>query len=875
MHSEEIRRRFLHFFQQKDHFIIPSASIIVRDDPTLMFTNAGMNQFKDIFLGNVSAQHPRVADTQKCLRVSGKHNDLEEVGYDTYHHTMFEMLGNWSFGDYFKKEAISWAWEFLTSEIGLSKDLLYATVFQGETKEGLEFDQEAYDYWKKYLPENRIIGGNKKDNFWEMGETGPCGPCSEIHIDLRSPEERQKVDGKKLVNTGDPRVIEIWNLVFIEYNRKASGELELLPQKHVDTGMGFERLCRIVQKKESNYDTDLFQPIIKELEKISGLSYGSDKMTDVAMRIAADHIRALAFCIADGQIPSNVKAGYVLRRILRRAVRYGHTFLKQQEPFLYKLVPVLTKEMGGIFPELYTQQELITKVIREEEVSFLSTLSTGIRLLQQIMDSHTETKKIDGTKAFELYDTYGFPVDLTELIAREQGYSVDMAGFDIAMHEQKERSRNASAVDKEDWTIVNECDEEGKFVGYDTLEADSRITRYRKIKTKNKEQVQIVLDCTPFYAESGGQVGDTGQLISGSGIIKIINTIKENNLAIHIADRIPNDLEGPFKARVNGHLRLLTANNHTATHLLHHALRKVLGTHVEQKGSRVDPDRLRFDFSHFQKVTDEELQKVEHLVNEQIRMNLPRQEDRNTTLEEARKKGAMALFGEKYGNHVRMIQFGESIELCGGTHVDSTASIGLFKIVSESAIAAGIRRIEAITADQADAFIQHDLDELSRLRSLLNNPKDPAHALNQLIDENTLLRKQVEAFHAQTTARLQEYLLKSAEPTNGFSLIIAQIDVDSAALLKDISLGLKERTNDLVLFLGAEIDGKAHLSLMVSPPLVKERKLSASEIIKKLATEIKGGGGGQPFFATAGGSDVSGISRAIEKAREYFKNLNY
>mgnify|MGYP005837665807 FL=1 len=867
MNASEIRQKFLKFFEDKGHTIVSSAPIVLKNDPSLMFTNAGMNQFKDVFLGNQPAPHPRVANTQKCLRVSGKHNDLEEVGYDTYHHTMFEMLGNWSFGDYFKTEAIDWAWEFLTGTLQLDPEILYATVFEGSNEEGIPFDEEAYTCWLKHLPAGKIIKGNRKDNFWEMGDTGPCGPSSEIHIDLRTEKERQETPGHLLVNTGNPKVIEIWNLVFIQFNRKANGLLEPLPMIHVDTGMGFERLCRVVQKKDSNYDTDLFRPIIEETERITGFRCGKDEKNDIAMRVIADHLRAISFCIADGQLPSNIKAGYVLRRILRRAVRYGYTFLNQEEPFIYKLVPALVAVMGETFPEIKKQQTLVMKVVEEEENSFLRTLATGIRLLEQIMDSHKESKIIPGNRAFELYDTYGFPLDLTELIAREHGFTMDRYGFEQAMDEQKKRSRNATIVETGDWNIVHGNSEEGVFTGYDTLEEDVLITRYRVVKVKNKEQVHLVLNKTPFYAESGGQVGDSGTLTSGTEQIRILNTFHENNLILHQADRLPTNPESVFHARVDEEKRKLTACNHSATHLLHYALRQVLGTHVEQKGSLVEPERLRFDFSHFKKMTSEEIRKTEQLVNEIIRRNVARDEIRSTTLDKAREMGAIALFGEKYGSSVRVIRFGESVELCGGTHVNSTASIGLFKITTETSIAAGVRRIEAVTGKAAEDFINERMDLLDTLLLKLNNPKNPVAILEQILNENTRLRKIAESFHAERAARLQKELLSSAARIGEIRMVTQKIQTDTPALLKDITFPLVNASVKTIVLLGTELDGKAHLALMISNDLVKGLNLNAAVLIKELASEINGGGGGQPFFATAGGTNPGGLNKAFQRLK--------
>jgi alanyl-tRNA synthetase len=871
MDSNHLRSRFLDFFSKKTHKIIPSAPIVVKNDPTLMFTNAGMNQFKDIFLGNRPPEHTRIANSQKCLRVSGKHNDLEEVGHDTYHHTMFEMLGNWSFGDYFKEDAIKWSYEFLVKELQISPELLYVTIFEGSTEESLETDNEARECWKKYLPGDRILTGSKKDNFWEMGDTGPCGPCSEVHIDIRPDEEKQQIPGASLVNKDHPLVIEIWNLVFIQFNRKSDGSLVPLPSRHVDTGMGFERLCMVVQNKKSNYDTDLFVPLISEIARVTDTPYGFAQQGDIAMRVIADHLRTLAFSIADGQIPSNNKAGYVIRRILRRAIRYGFSFLGRSEPFIYKLTPVLVNVMGEAYPELRSQQELITRVIREEENTFLRTLETGIKLLDQII-ARSSGKQIDGKSAFELYDTYGFPPDLTGLILKEKGYSFDQEGFNREMEEQKKRSRMDARVEAGDWIVLRENAGE-EFVGYDLLEAEVEITRYRKINQKGKELYHLVLDQTPFYAESGGQVGDTGVLSGETSNIRIINTLKENELNIHLATELPENPEGKFKAVVDQEKRRLTANNHTVTHLLHDALRDILGKHVEQRGSLVNFDYLRFDFSHFQKVTDEEIVKIENAVNNKIRENLPRIEERMIPIEKAKSAGAISLFGEKYGNEVRTIRFGNSIELCGGTHVESTGQIGLFKIVSESAIAAGIRRIEAITGGKAESYVNNQINELRQVRSLLRN-NDPLKAIEQLLTEKTELEKKIEQANLETAKMLKSGLLKKTRKFDDITVIAETIAVDSAGTLKDIAFQLKNEIPDLFLVLGSEISGKAHLAVMVSEKLVGVKNLNASTIIREISGHIQGGGGGQPFFATAGGKNPAGINDAVESAVKFVKPEN-
>lgn len=870
--SQEVRKAFLDFFASKQHEIVGSAPMVVKGDPTLMFTNAGMNQFKDIFLGNQPPKSLRVADTQKCLRVSGKHNDLEEVGMDTYHHTMFEMLGNWSFGDYFKKEAISWAWELLVETLGIPPDRVYATVFEGSTDDNLEKDNEAAGYWSKFLPAGRIINGSKKDNFWEMGDTGPCGPCSEIHVDLRDDSERAKFNGRELVNKGHPEVIEIWNLVFIQFNRKADGSLEELPARHVDTGMGFERLCMILQGKKSNYDTDIFQDIITALGELCGKKYGGNEKTDIAMRVVADHLRAIAFAIADGQLPSNNKAGYVIRRILRRAVRYGYTFLGFKEPFIYKLVDVLRKVMGGAFPELGAQQALIEKVVKEEEESFLRTLDTGIRLLETIIAKAKKQglKIIDGKDAFELYDTFGFPLDLTELIARENGLSVDTGEFEREMKAQKNRSRNAAEQETGDWVELKGI-EQTEFLGYDHLEAEVEIARYRKVVQKKKTFYQLVFDKTPFYGESGGQVGDTGAIEANGETIEVIDTQKENNLTVHIVNKLPSELKAKFIAKVNGLKRNNTANNHTATHLLHYALRKVLGTHVEQKGSLVNADHLRFDFSHFRKMTDEEIEKVENIVNENIRKNYPLEEKRGIAMSEAKAMGAMSLFGEKYGDKVRVIRFGDSVELCGGTHIGATGQIGLFKIVSESAIAAGVRRIEAISAARAERYVNDQIKTLKNIKEVVKGSKDILDGVLNLVKENSALSKKVDIFAREQLKILKNNLKSKVLLERGINIIADRVEVDNANALKDIAFQLKNEVDNLFLVLGAEINGKPQLAVMISENLVKEKNLNAGQIVREAGREIKGGGGGQPFFAMAGGKDAEGISAAIEKALSFLQ----
>ena len=867
MKSSEIRQSFLDFFHSKVHQIVPSAPMVIKNDPTLMFTNAGMNQFKDIFLGNSPVKYSRIANTQKCLRVSGKHNDLEEVGHDTYHHTMFEMLGNWSFGDYFKKEAIEWAWEFLVDVLKIDRSNLYATVFEGSKDDGIEMDKEAYELWKKFLPSERILLGSKKDNFWEMGDTGPCGPCSEIHVDIRSEDEKKLIPGYKMVNQGHPQVIEIWNLVFIQYNRKANGQLDQLPARHVDTGMGFERLSMVIQGKQSNYDTDVFQPVIGKISEMCGIKYGSDKTSDVAMRVIADHLRAVSFSIADGQLPSNVKAGYVIRRILRRAVRYGYTFLTFREPFINKLVATLVSEMGKFFPELISQQDLITKVIHEEEAAFLRTLETGIRMLDGLVDNAKKEHKktISGKDAFILYDTFGFPIDLTELILRENNLTVDMDAFKVELDAQKERSRSAAAIETLDWHEVQKIDEV-EFVGYDILETDVRISRMRTVKTKGKEQYHLVFDKTPFYAESGGQVGDVGTISDSNEIINIINTIKENNLSIHIAEKLPQNPNAIFKAKVDLDKRVSTANNHSATHLLHHALREVLGTHVEQKGSLVNPEYLRFDFSHFQKMTEEEIRKVEIKVNQKIRQNIPLDEQRSIPMEHAQKMGAMALFGEKYGDSVRVIRFGESVELCGGTHVASTGQIGFIKIISEGAISAGVRRIEAITGAKAEEFLYSQVDGLKEVKQILGNASNPIQGAAKLVDENANLRKEIEILMREKLLSVKSELKLSIEHRNGANVIAKKIELSNPDAIKDLAYQLKNEVENLFLVLGSSSEGKALLTIMIDEKLVESKKINASNIIREAAKEIQGGGGGQPFYATAGGKNPNGLDAAISKA---------
>ena len=867
MTANEIRESFLRYFESQGHLVVPSAPMVVKDDPTLMFTNAGMNQFKDIILGNREPKCRRQTDSQKCLRVSGKHNDLEEVGHDTYHHTMFEMLGNWSFGDFFKKEEIHWAYDYLVNVLKINPANLYVTVFEGSADDGLGRDDEAADYWAQYFPQDHIINGNKHDNFWEMGDTGPCGPCSEIHIDLRSDEEKAKVPGAALVNKDNPQVIEIWNLVFMQYNRKADGSLEPLPAKVIDTGMGFERLCMAMQGKRSNYDTDVFQPIIKVIGDLAGTTYGKDEKTDVAMRVVADHVRTIAFSITDGQLPSNAKAGYVIRRILRRAVRYAYTFLGQKQAFIYKLVPVLVENMGGAYPELKAQQTLIEKVIKEEEEAFLRTLETGIRLLDKMMaDAKAAGKtEISGVDAFTLYDTFGFPFDLTELILRENGLTADVKGFEVEMKKQKERARNAAAVETGDWVTLKEG--ETTFVGYDYTEYETSILRYRQVKQKNQTLYQIVLSETPFYAESGGQVGDTGVLVNEFESIDIIDTKKENNLPIHIAKKLPEHLDAPMMACVDTEKRAACAANHSCTHLLDEALRQVLGTHVEQKGSLVTPDSLRFDFSHFQKVTPEQLREVEHLVNAKIREDIPLTEYRNLPIEKARELGAIALFGEKYGDEVRVVQFGSSIEFCGGTHVSATGKIGMVKILSESSVASGVRRIEAITGAKVEEMFDAVQDTIADLKALFNNAPDLKAAIAKYIDENAGLKKQMEAFMKEKEAAVKAKLIESAKEIHGVKVIKAVLPMPADAV-KNIAFQLKGQiTENLFVVIGSVHDDKPLLTVTMSDDQVKAG-LNAGQLVREAAKLIQGGGGGQPHFATAGGKNPDGLSAAVDKVVE-------
>ncbi len=867
--SKEIRESFKRFFESKGHHIVPSAPMVIKDDPTLMFTNAGMNQFKDIILGNRPAKYTRVADSQKCLRVSGKHNDLEEVGHDTYHHTMFEMLGNWSFGDYFKKEAIDWAWEYLVDVLKLDPNRLYATVFEGYAPEGLERDNEAAGYWETHLPESHIINGNRHDNFWEMGDTGPCGPCSEIHIDLRSDEERATVDGAYLVNKDNPLVIEIWNLVFMQYERKADGHLDPLPAKVIDTGMGFERLCMALQGKKSNYDTDVFTPFIAKISEISGKKYGEDKMTDVAMRVCSDHCRTIAFSIADSQLPSNAKAGYVIRRILRRAVRYAYTFLDRKTPFIYQLVDVLVDQMGEAYPELVVQKDLIKKVIKEEEESFLRTLDKGIGLLDTLMAKAKNEGKneISGKEAFTLYDTYGFPLDLTELILREQGMSLDHKGYEEEMNRQKERARNAASIETGDWVNVHEGEQ--KFVGYDFTESESKILRYRKVKQKGKQYFQIILDQTPFYGEMGGQVGDKGRLIDSEGNeTEIFDTKRENNISVHLTYKMPENPADTFTAVIDTEARNSTAANHSATHLIHEALREVLGTHVEQKGSYVSPDVLRFDFSHFQKVTPEEIRKVEHIVNARIRRATPLEEHREMPIEEAKKLGAMALFGEKYGDKVRVVKFGESIELCGGTHVCNTGNIGMVRIMSESSIAAGIRRIEAVTGTGVENMLDEMQDTMNGLSTLLGATGNLRAAVEKSIKENAELHKQLDNAMIERVKNLAEQLMKNAREINGVK-VIELIGIRMPDIVKNLAFMIRKECPEHTVFVGVTTspDKKPLLTLMVSDDIVKTG-VNAGQIVREAAKLIKGGGGGQPFFAQAGGKDTDGLSAAHDKIIE-------
>lgn len=868
MKSKEIRSKFLEFFKSKEHLVVPSAPMVVKNDPTLMFINSGMAPFKEYFLGNGKPKSNRISDTQKCLRVSGKHNDLEEVGMDTYHHTMFEMLGNWSFGDYFKKEAIEWAWELLTEVYKIDKDILYVTIFEGDESEGLERDTEAYNLWKQFVPEDRILNGNKKDNFWEMGDQGPCGPCSEIHVDIRSAEEKAKISGKDLVNQDHPQVVEVWNLVFMQFNRKANGSLEKLAAQHVDTGMGFERLCTVLQNKTSNYDTDVFTPLIREIEAITETKYGRDEKKDIAIRVIADHVRAVAFSIADGQLPSNTGAGYVIRRILRRAIRYGFTFLDKKEPFICKLVATLTDQMGEAFPELVSEKNLMTNVIREEEQSFLRTLDQGLVLLENIIES-ADSKEISGKKAFELYDTFGFPIDLTALILRERGYSLNEEEFNAELQQQKDRSRAATKVETGDWIVLEE-DEVEEFVGYDTLKTRVRITKYRKVESKKDgEMYQLVFNLTPFYPEGGGQVGDKGYLeAADGGVTYIVDTKKENNLIIHFSKTLPRNIEDPFLAVVDEKQRFRTASNHTATHLLHQGLRNILGDHIAQKGSMVHSRNLRFDFSHFAKVTDEELKQVEDFVNARIREGIALEERRNIPYQQAIDEGAIALFGEKYGDAVRAIKFGKSMELCGGTHVGNTNDIWHFIITSEGAVASGIRRIEAITGDAAKQYFIDRSESFASLQKAMNNAKDPVKAVENLQEENSNLHKQIQQFLKDKAKNLKGDLKSEIKEVNGINFLAKKIDLDAGGM-KDLAFEMGGESENLFLVFGAENDGKALLACYISKELAAEKDLNAGKIVRELGKFIQGGGGGQAFFATAGGKNPAGIDEALEKAIDY------
>ncbi|MBG7630365.1 MAG: alanine--tRNA ligase [Bacteroidetes bacterium] len=869
MKSQQVRQQFLDFFESKKHAIVPSSPMVLKNDPTLMFTNAGMVPFKEYFLGQKKATNKRVADSQKCLRVSGKHNDLEEVGKDTYHHTMFEMLGNWSFGDYFKKEAISWAWEFLTDELKIDKDCLYVSVFEGDKTDGLAYDQEAHDFWKLLIDEDRIIKGNKKDNFWEMGAQGPCGPCSEIHVDIRSAEEKAKVSGKSLVNMDHPQVVEIWNLVFMEFNRKANGSLEKLPNQHVDTGMGFERLCMVLQNVQSNYDTDVFTPLIKEVETITNNDYGKNEETDIAIRVISDHLRAVAFAIADGQLPSNTGAGYVIRRILRRAIRYGFTFLNTKEPFIYKLVNMLSKQMGDYFPELKAQRQLIKNVIKEEENSFLRALDQGLILLDVIIQNTVGTE-VSGKKAFELFDTYGFPVDLTALILSEKGFTLNQEEFNIELEKQKNRSRAAAVVETDDWVVLFDDDNEEEFIGYDTLEAKIKISRYRKVSSKKDgDMYQLVFNMTPFYPEGGGQVGDKGYLEKSDGSTTyIIDTKKENNLIIHFSKTLPKDPTETFKVVVDEKQRFRTAANHTATHLLHQALREVLGTHVEQKGSAVHSKHLRFDFSHYAKLTVDELTAVEDFVNARIDNKIALQDFRNIPIETAKEKGAMALFGEKYGDTVRTVQFGQSVELCGGTHVQNTSDIWYFRIITETAIASGIRRIEAITGDANKELYATNNRDLFEIKEILKNQKNPQKVILDLLDENKNLKKEVENLLKEKAKNLKGDLINEVEEINGIHFLAQKLDLDQNGI-KDLSFEIGSQIENLFMVIGAEKDGKAFLTCFISKNLVEEKKLNAGLVVRELGKLIQGGGGGQPHFATAGGKNPAGIEQALIESRKY------
>jgi alanyl-tRNA synthetase len=872
MTSSEIRRTFIEFFKSKEHLIVPSAPLVLKNDPSLLFTNSGMVQFKDYFLGNSKPKANRIADTQKCLRVSGKHNDLEDVGFDTYHHTMFEMLGNWSFGDYFKKEAIEWAWELLTEQYKLPQERLYVSVFGGDKGDNLPVDEEAIALWTPIVGADRIIHGKKKDNFWEMGEAGPCGPCSEIHIDLRSEAEVKLKSGKDLVNADHPQVVEIWNLVFIQFNRLASGALEPLPSKHVDTGMGFERLCMAIQKKTSNYDTDVFTPLIVFISREAGIQYGSDKKKDIAVRVMADHIRAVSFAIADGQLPSNTGAGYVIRRILRRAVRYGFSYLDFKEPFLYKLTPILAEQLRDVFPELSKQLDYISRVIHEEEISFLRTLDKGLKLIDTLVNSVKDADKvIPGAEAFTLYDTYGFPFDLSLLIARERGFTIDEAAFKIEMAKQKSRSKADASKETGDWILVKDGSTE--FIGYDQLSSESQMLRYRKIKQKNKDLYQLVFDKTPFYAESGGQVGDTGTFKSINEKIDIIDTKKENDLIVHISENLPEKLDSVWSGQVNANKRLMTMNNHSATHLLHAALRAVLGKHVEQKGSLVNEKILRFDFSHFAAMTDEEIAKVESIVNQKVRENIELNEQRNVPIEKAKSMGAMALFGEKYGDFVRVITFDPtySVELCGGTHISHTGKIGLFKVISESSVAAGVRRIEAVTAEGAQQFVNEELARLQEVKTILKNPKDIVAAAKSLAEEKHVLEKKLEQVYKEQANLMAKELIGKIKEVKGVSFLAEKISLPDADSLKDIAYAIKNKFGNLFLVLAADIQGKPQVAVMLGDQIVADKKFHAGEIIKQLAKEIDGGGGGQPFFATAGGKKLEGLDAVVSKAKEFIK----
>ncbi len=866
--SGTIRRKFLDFFEKRAHLIVPSAPLVLKNDPSLLFTNSGMVQFKDYFLGNSVPKSKRIADTQKCLRVSGKHNDLEDVGFDTYHHTMFEMLGNWSFGDYFKKEAIAWAWELLTEVYKLPKDRLYASVFGGDKSDNLPVDEEAIEFWKPIVGEDRIIHGSKKDNFWEMGETGPCGPCSEIHIDLRPEEEVRKISGKELVNKDHPQVVEIWNLVFIQFNRLASGKLENLPDKHVDTGMGFERLCMAVQGKTSNYDTDVFSPLMNFIAAEAKTSYGRDEKQDIAIRVIADHVRAVSFAISDGQLPSNTGAGYVIRRILRRAVRYAFSYLNFKEPFMHRLVPLLAEQMKTAFPELFQQQEYVSRVIVEEEQSFLRTLEKGLKRMEGI-ELELSGKVIGGEMAFELYDTFGFPLDLTSLIAREKGLTVDEEGFNEEMKKQKARSKADAVKETGDWVTVNEG-EKPEFVGYENLSASSRLLRYRKIKQKNKELYQLVFERTPFYAESGGQVGDSGIIENDKETLPVIDTKKENDLIVHYAEKLPSKLDAIFNLKVDTLKRQLTMDNHSATHLMHAALRQVLGSHVEQRGSLVNEKILRFDFSHFAAMTPEEVSEVEKIVNARIRENIKLEEQRNVPIEKAKSMGAMALFGEKYGDFVRVITFDPkySVELCGGTHVSSTGQIGLFKILNESSVAAGVRRIEAVTAQGAESFMKEQLGLLDEVRSILKNPKDLVSTARGLVEEKHALEKKLEGLFQRQANQLKDNLAQQAIKTSDHTVIIEKVDLPNADALKNVAYALRNQFDDLFMVLAANIDGRPQVAVMLGEATEKTKKYHAGEMVKALAKEIGGGGGGQPFFATAGGKDLSGLDKVVKQAKD-------